>query len=69
MYYNNIINHYFCKSKELVINKKAGEISSAFYKTYYFFDQVDGEREISSGKISSRPSNIANERTIFEMSE
>ena len=37
--------------------------------SYHFFDQVDGERAMSNGKISSRPNNIAKERTIFEISE
>ena len=37
--------------------------------SYHFFDQVDGERAINKGKISSRPNNIAKERTIFEISE
>lgn len=35
----------------------------------YFLDQVDGDSAIRSGKISSLPNSIANDRTSFERPE
>ena len=60
---------FIAETTFIFLNNKITLFGNRVIVFYHFFDQVDGESAISKGKISSRPNNIAKERTIFEISE